>query len=223
MGNLAPLANALILIGASIVAAHAAGSIARLVKNTIGADDDMLSAHAINLPPTWRWATGLAVGLLAATFIASGAQVDAFSLMFFVMLLLAIALVDLETTFVPDALSVPLLLGGVAFSPFNSGPYDGAIGAFAGWGVMAATFFVVSLRRREVTYSGGDALLAGAGGAIVGAAGVPPFLFLSGLLMLIVFARPGADDRRLPWGPVICASIALTAAADLGAYFKIPV
>lgn len=211
-----------LLMGASIVAALAAGSISRLVKIWVGGEDDVLAAHAIVVSPFSRWLSGIIVGALTIGFyIASGVTADAWTLVFFVMLLLAIGLVDLETTFIPDLLSVPLLLGAIAFSPFSEGPYDGAIGAFMGWGAMAATFLAVSARRREMTYSGGDALLAGAGGAVVGAAGVPPFLFLAGFLMLIVFLLPGARDRRIPWGPIICISIALTAATDLGAFFRV--
>ena len=216
-----PLASIVLLGASGLVAALAAGPMGKLVKAGIGEDDVLLQDHAVAVTSKGRWTVGLIVGAIAALYLAlAPAAADAWTLSFFLMLMTAIALVDLETTFIPDVLSVPLLLGGIAFSPFSEGPSDGAAGALLAWGLMAASFLAVSLRRREFVYSGGDAILAAAGGSIVGLAGVPPFLLVCGVTTLILFAMPAMAERRMPWGPVMCISIAATAAGGLGFFFK---
>lgn len=122
--------------------------------------------------------------------------------------LLLVAVIDAEHFWLPDILTLPLLLAGlaaaVAFDPFWT---DRLIGAVAGFAVLQ---FIASAYRRlrgREGLGGGDPRLLAAVGAWVGWQALPSVLLIaavSGLAWAFVKSRGRpAADLRIPFGTVL--------------------
>ncbi len=124
--------------------------------------------------------------------------------------LLALAWIDLDCLILPDALTLPLLLGGLAATwltdPASLG--DAAIGAALGWLVFAAVAAGYRVLRGREGLGGGDAKLLAAGGAWLGWQALPEVMLLAALAALAVAgawqllhggARRGAKLAFGPW------------------------
>ncbi len=125
--------------------------------------------------------------------------------------LLLIALVDADELWLPDRLTLPLLVSGLiaAATLPDKTLADGLLGAafgFASLWVVARTYR--QLRARE-GLGGGDPVLFGAVGAWVGWIGLPSVLLwacaagLSWVAARALARRPLARDEPLPFGPFI--------------------
>ncbi len=125
--------------------------------------------------------------------------------------LLLIALVDADELWLPDRLTLPLLVSGLiaAATLPDRTLADGLLGAVFGFGslwVVAKTYR--RLRARE-GLGGGDPILFGAVGAWVGWIGLPSVLLwacaagLSWVAARALARRPLAHDEPLPFGPFI--------------------
>lgn len=141
----------------------------------------------------------------------------------FVFVLLAIALIDADTFLVPDALSLPMPILGLALA-FALGPVRGvtwqqsAAGALAGGGgLLAVQWLYAILTKREGLGTGDVKLMAGIG-AFLGVQALPAVLLaaaLQGLLFVAGWSLVGrgklAEDRGLasirhlamPFGPFL--------------------
>lgn len=125
--------------------------------------------------------------------------------------LLALALLDLRHLWLPDALTLPLLLAGLAggLAGLPPAPLDRAIGAAAGWGGLAAVAFLYRRWRGRTGIGGGDPKLFGAIGAWLGWAVLPQVLLgacLTGLAIVAALAlagRPVGRTTRLPFGALL--------------------
>lgn len=140
-------------------------------------------------------------------------------------LLLALAWCDLRWWRLPDGLTLPLLLAGLAEALWQSGGAvadpvvtDRAIGAVAGWGLLAAIGWIYRRLRGRDGLGGGDAKLLAAGGAWLGWAALGPVLLVASVATLGAAAGAWAATRRgavwrastaLPFGPGLAAGIAL--------------
>ncbi len=126
--------------------------------------------------------------------------------------LLVLALIDLRTWTLPDALTLPLLLAGLGLAATGvTGPLlDHAIGAGVGWGGLAG---IAALFRAWRGYDGlglGDAKLFGAAGAWLGWAALPTVLLaacLAGLALALVLRGRHEGRRAIPFGPALAAGI----------------
>lgn len=127
--------------------------------------------------------------------------------------LLALAWTDVETMLLPDALTLPLLLAGLAeawwFSPWIL--TDRAIGAGLGWGTFAGLAWLWRRWRGIDALGGGDAKLLAAGGAWLGWQALPWVVLVAALMgIAAVLARDGMrpdPTRRIAFGPFLAASI----------------
>jgi leader peptidase (prepilin peptidase)/N-methyltransferase len=127
--------------------------------------------------------------------------------------LLALALIDARTFLLPDALTLPLLAAGLAVAALEdrAALLDHAIGAAAGFFVLAGIALVYRRWRRRDGMGLGDAKLLAALGAWVSWTGLPSVLLLaaaSALAFALARAwfrgqRLAATDR-LPFGPALC-------------------
>ncbi len=125
--------------------------------------------------------------------------------------LLALGWIDLRSWLLPDALTLPLVLAGlaaaIAFDP--EGLTDRAVGAIAGYlGLRAVGFLYRALRGRE-GLGQGDAKLLAAAGAWVGLRALPQVVLLAALAGLfaagclrLVGVRLDAQSA-LPFGPFL--------------------
>ena len=100
--------------------------------------------------------------------------------------LLALAWIDLDCLILPDVLTLPLLLGGLAATwltdPAALG--DAALGAALGWLVFAAVAAGYRLLRGREGLGGGDAKLLAAGGAWLGWQALPEVMLLAAVAAL---------------------------------------
>ena len=125
--------------------------------------------------------------------------------------LLALGWIDLRCWMLPDALTLPLIVAGLAaaimFDPDQV--LDRALGAALGWACLAAIAALYRALRGREGLGGGDAKLLAASGAWLGAAALPQVILLAALSALVVAAcLPLAGVRlgmrsALPFGPFL--------------------
>lgn len=173
---------------------------------------------------SWRYpmieAAAAGVGVWAA--LHQNAQGGSLVLGFFTALLgwqlLLLALVDSEHFWLPDRLTLPLAVSGLAFAVWSpasdvADAVAGMIVGFAGlWAIGAA---YERLRGRQ-GLGGGDPFMFGAGGAWVGWMGLPSVLLwaaaagLSLVFARLLLRRPVSGEDRLPFGTFLAVGVWLT-------------
>jgi leader peptidase (prepilin peptidase)/N-methyltransferase len=122
--------------------------------------------------------------------------------------LLLLALLDLEHQWLPDRLTLPLIVAGLAIGWAGLGPplIDRLAGAAIGWGALALIALTYRLARGREGLGGADPKLLAAIGAWVGAWHLPFILFGAGLIGLLsvvsmrLRGREVAGTTRLPLG-----------------------
>ena len=171
------------------------------------------------LAVTWPWLPGLASGDLLPWQAAVGVLAE----QLFVFVLLAIALIDADTFLVPDVLSLPLPIIGLALA-FALGAERGvtwqqaATGALTGGGgLLAVQWLYAALTKREGLGTGDVKLMAGIG-AFLGLQALPAVMLVAavqGLLFVAFWSLLGrgklAQERglasirhlALPFGPFL--------------------
>ena len=125
--------------------------------------------------------------------------------------LLILAALDAEHQWLPDALTLPLIALGLATAWAGFGPplLDRAIGAAAGWAVLALLALGYRKLRGREGMGGGDPKLLAAIGAWVGVLQLPFVLLgagLAGLVALLFMAMRGQridGATRLPLGALM--------------------
>lgn len=163
----------------------------------------LLSAAA-----AWKW--GVSMQTLGAVVL--------------IWTLVALAFIDLDTTLLPDSLTLPLLWLGLLFNlngQFASLP-DAVVGAMAGYGVLWSVFWLFKLATGKDGMGYGDFKLLAALGAWLGWQMLPVTILLSSVvgaavgIAMIVFIK---HDRRIPipFGPYLVGGglVALFFGAEL--------
>ncbi len=132
--------------------------------------------------------------------------------------LLLLAAIDFRTYLLPDALTLPLLLAGIALGFWRG---DGAwpmhvTGAVLGWGGAFLLAFSYRMWRGRDGLGGGDVKLFSAAGAWMGPLALPSvalYSALTGLLAVLVMAMRGekiSNTTMLPFGPFLALGIFAT-------------
>lgn len=166
----------------------------------------------------------LAGALAAITALALfGLSLNAAGAFVFFMFILALGVIDLETGYLPDMLTLPLLALGIvanAFDLFNAALGTAVLGVVIGYGAFRLVDMVF-LRLRGIEGLGqGDAKLLAAIGAWFGWPVLPPVVFLAAILALGaigIAALRGAKIERetpIPFGPALAAAGALAMIAN---------
>ncbi len=162
--------------------------------------------------------------LSAAVAWKWGVSVQTLGALLLVWTLIALAFIDLDTTLLPDSLTLPLLWLGLMFNlggHFASLP-DAVIGAIAGYGVLWSVYWLFKLVTGKDGMGYGDFKLLAAIGAWLGWQMLPVTLLLSsvvgaaiGIAMIVLVKH----DRRMPipFGPYLAGGglVALFFGADL--------
>ena len=150
-------------------------------------------AGALSALMIWKFGSGLA-GLAAMAFA----------------LLLAMTFIDLDTMYLPDDLTYPLLWLGLlvnldgAFAPLR----DAVIGAVAGYLVLWSVNMLYKLVRKQDGMGGGDFKLLAALGAWMGWQMLPAIILLSSVvgalvgIAMIVLGKHGRE-QPIPFGPYL--------------------
>jgi len=126
--------------------------------------------------------------------------------------LLSLAAIDFRDGILPDVLTLPLIVAGLAATYFLT-PWqllDSAIGAVAGFVIFASIRWLYRRLRGREGLGLGDAKLLAASGAWVAWDGLPSVVLIgaaAGLAIALVMSRRSerlALDQQLPFGPALC-------------------
>ncbi|NNU17117.1 prepilin peptidase [Parvularcula sp. ZS-1/3] len=159
------------------------------------------------------------LGAAAGAWVAwrYGATPEALFAGVLLFFLLTLAVIDSETGFLPDALTLPLIIIGLGVSALGYGPplLHAVLGAVIGGGALWLLAFGFRKLRGKEGLGGGDVKLVAAGGAWCGASALPFILLaasLAGLLFVLAtrFRNEGSDVMKgeLHFGPYLCAATA---------------
>lgn len=135
--------------------------------------------------------------------------------------LLGLALIDLRTMRLPDPLTLPLLLAGIASAALGLvpiGPVEAALGAVTGFLVFAALGWLWRRWRGLDGLGLGDAKLLAAAGAWLGPAPLAWVVLAGGSLGIVqaLLAGHRLDSRvPIPFGPALAAGFWLVLAVRL--------
>ncbi|MFN3960109.1 MAG: prepilin peptidase [Parvularculaceae bacterium] len=128
----------------------------------------------------------------------------------FAMALIALAFIDLETGYLPDAITLPLIALGLSANFFGVfvTPAGAVIGAAAGFFVFWAIGAAYNQLRGRDGLGLGDAKLLAAIGAWTGWTLLPLVIFIAAAMTLAFAALRGlaTSDKALPFGPGLCAA-----------------
>jgi len=161
----------------------------------------------------------LSAALALFTFDLSTAAITTMVLCWF---LIALAVIDFETGYLPDALTLPLLAIGLGvnavatFVPFPSA----LIGAVTGYGFFRLIGFAFQKLRGHEGLGQGDAKFLAAAGAWLGWQSLPFVILIGSLttLLVIIFKsgfRAPAPDLEIPFGPGLCFATAMVILSGL--------
>jgi leader peptidase (prepilin peptidase)/N-methyltransferase len=162
--------------------------------------------------------------LSAAAAWKWGVSVQTLGAMFLIWTLVALAFIDLDTTLLPDSLTLPLLWMGLLLNlngHFASLP-DAVVGAMAGYLLLWSVYWLFKLVTGKEGMGYGDFKLLAAIGAWLGWQMLPVTLLLSsvvgaaiGIAMIVLVKH----DRRvpIPFGPYLAGGglVALFFGTDL--------
>lgn len=168
-------------------------------------------------PISWRYPliealTGL---LFVACFVRFGISFETPAAALFVCLMVALAAIDIEHYILPDRITYPGIVAGVALQPLLpwarlwEGPWGalagGALGALAGAGLVLAIWAAWYLVRREEGMGLGDVKMLAVIGAFLGWKGMLVAFFfavLTGSITGIALLRWGSFEMKskLPFG-----------------------
>jgi leader peptidase (prepilin peptidase)/N-methyltransferase len=149
--------------------------------------------------------------LSVALFIRFGLSPTYIFIFFFSAALIAIAFIDLQHKIIPDVISVPGILIGLAFSFFPSAgisPLDALIGAVGGGGFLFLVGTVFEKLTGREGMGGGDVKLLALIGAWMGWKALPFIILISSLTgaviggVSLVISRQGVRSR-IPFGPFL--------------------
>jgi leader peptidase (prepilin peptidase)/N-methyltransferase len=154
--------------------------------------------------------SGALAGYIAWRYGLSAAL---FGALLFTWAMIALAFIDLDTFYLPDSITLPLLWAGLlfnaggTFTDLNSA----VLGAAAGYVALWAVFWAFKLATGKEGMGYGDFKLLAAIGAWLGWKMLPLTILASSLvgavvgIGLIVFAKH-ARERPIPFGPYLAAA-----------------
>ncbi|MHA7871672.1 MAG: prepilin peptidase [Hyphococcus sp.] len=174
------------------------------------------------IPARYPIVEALAAAAGAAAVLIGGAPAPSAAAALYLWMLLALAAIDWETGYLPDALTLPLIVLGLAvnsaamFAPLP----DALVGAVAGFAVFWAVGAGFQSLRGIEGLGLGDAKLLAALGAWLGWQALAPVVLIASLVALagvgVAVLRGGKVMREtaLPFGPALAAAGAFGLAAQ---------
>jgi leader peptidase (prepilin peptidase)/N-methyltransferase len=149
--------------------------------------------------------------LFAACGMRFGAQPVTLLWCGLVATLIALAFIDLDTQFLPDSLTLPLLWAGIASAAFGWIPVslkDSVLGAMAGYLSLWIVFHAYRIIRGREGMGAGDFKLLAALGAWMGWLAIPSIILLSSAVgaivgIALIALRSHDRDVPIPFGPYL--------------------
>jgi len=161
---------------------------------------------------SWRYplVEALTGGLYLLCLLFLGLGWATLAYMLFCSALVAITFIDLDHQIIPDVISLPGILLGLAASfliPWLD-PLDALLGVLLGGGVLYLIAFGYEFLTKKEGMGGGDIKLLAMIGAFLGWQGVFPVIFIASLIGTLVgvplMLVKGADGRlAIPFGPFL--------------------
>jgi len=160
--------------------------------------------------PVVEGLAGLLAGFIAWRYGPTAAMAGA---LLFAWAMIALAFIDLDTFYLPDTITLPLVWAGLLFNA--AGTFtdlrSAVIGAAAGYLALWSVFWIYKLATGKEGMGYGDFKLLAAIGAWLGWKMLPLTILLSSLvgamvgIALMVFARHGRNVP-IPFGPYLAAA-----------------
>lgn len=156
----------------------------------------------------------VSAGLAVVAWQSTGDTLAALAIYGFSMTLVVGGIIDWNSQWLPDRITLPLLWVGLFLASINQNPL-GLDLQHALWGAMAGylTFWLMATGFRLVTgrdgLGGGDTKLLAALGAWLGGLALPQLLLMSSLLGLLIalwFRLRKGEQGEFPFGPALAAS-----------------
>ncbi len=175
--------------------------------------------------PTVEAVTGLLTAFAAAHFGFGWGSLGA---ILFIWSMIALTCIDFDTKYLPDAITLPLLWGGLLFNLF--GTYidlpSAVVGSMTGYLSLWSVYWAFKLATGKEGMGYGDFKLLAALGAWQGWQMLPLIILLSSLvgatvgILLIVLTKRGRDIP-IPFGPYLATAgvIALFWGKELTAHY----
>jgi leader peptidase (prepilin peptidase)/N-methyltransferase len=139
-----------------------------------------------------------------------GSDIDGLAALLLVWVLLALAFIDLDTQFLPDDLTLPLLWVGLLFNISSTFTplTDAVIGTAAGYLVLWLVYWGYRLVTGKEGMGYGDFKLLAALGAWLGWLMLPLIVLLSSAVgavvgVLLILLRGHQRDKPIPFGPFL--------------------
>lgn len=161
------------------------------------------------IAPRHLWVE-LAAGGIGAVSLAVHPDIDGVAGALFGWGLLALAILDVEHFWLPDRITLPLGIAGLAAGACIDPPLlDRAIGAAAGFASLAIIAFAYKRASGRTGLGGGDPKLLAAIGAWLGWTALPFVLLLAASLGLVLASldrlrgRPVTRQTRVPLGALL--------------------
>lgn len=129
--------------------------------------------------------------------------------------LLALAWIDWEWLILPDVLTLPLIVAGIAMGGIDPslGYGERSLGALLGYASFSLLAWVYRAVRRRDGLGGGDAKLLAVAGSWLGPASLPNVVMIAAMGALVwtlgrsVAARRKVSDEPIPFGPFLALGI----------------
>lgn len=170
-------------------------------------------------PISRRYPTVEILGGIAAlvTYFTFGLSFLAFAFCLFYFVLITAATIDLETGYLPDMLTLPLLALGICLNTVDLvAPFPASIiGGIMGYGVFRAIGELFKIVRKKEGLGQGDAKLLGAIGAWGGWEVLAPTVFIAAMISLIgvgiwkLAKKPVDANTEIPLGPALALAGAI--------------
>jgi leader peptidase (prepilin peptidase) / N-methyltransferase len=150
---------------------------------------------------------------LALSFWHFGYSFTAIAASFFILALITVTAIDLDTHLLPDTITLPLLWLGLLFN-LNEGFVDinsAVIGAALGYLILWSVYWLFKLITKKEGMGYGDFKMLAAIGAWFGWQALPAVILLSSLagsiagLTMITFGKSHRNSQ-IPFGPFIAAA-----------------
>jgi leader peptidase (prepilin peptidase) / N-methyltransferase len=141
-----------------------------------------------------------------------GVTTEFFLWLIFFSILLILFFIDLETFFLPDCLTIPLMLAGILKSllyPFPIDPINAIVGGLVGFFALFITNAIYKFWRKVDGFGFGDFKLLAGLGVWFGAAFIIPIIVLGALIALSMVGLLCLVGRKLnlqmmiPFGPAL--------------------
>jgi len=164
----------------------------------------------IRISPIYPAVEVLTGALAVALFLRLGPTLAFAGYFAFAAALVVITFIDLDHQIIPDVISLPGIVVGLAFSLVSPlvTPFDAILGVLAGGGVLLSVAWLYKTFRGQEGMGGGDIKLLAMIGAFLGWQSIFVTLFvgsvIGSIIGVVVMLYEGADTKlAIPFGPFL--------------------